>query len=118
VFGLTAQTKVFIRAGATDGRYGLEALRGLVIKSMRQEITTGVLFCFANKARNRIRLLWSDGTGFFLATKRIEGSTFNFPKDAAAAKTMTFAQLEAMLRGVHFTRLPNGARLSNRGYRR
>lgn len=30
MFGLSEQTRVFLKTGATDGRLGLDALRGLV----------------------------------------------------------------------------------------
>jgi hypothetical protein len=30
MFGITSETRVFLRTGVTDGRLGVEALRGLV----------------------------------------------------------------------------------------
>lgn len=121
MFGLTPDTKVFIRTGATDGRYGIEALIGVVHRVIRQEVKAGYLFCFANKARNRAKLLWAEEQAFWLATKRVEEKPFDFPRDGAAAKTMTFKQLEALLSGARFVRLPDGTRTPykpNRGYRR
>jgi transposase len=119
MFGLTPDTKVFVKTGATDGRYGIEALIGLVVKVMRQQVSGGYLFCFANRARNRIRLLWADGDAFWLATKRFEKGTVDFPRDDAAAKVMSFSKLEALLSGARFTRLPDDPRPpSNGGYRR
>lgn len=111
MFGITPDTRVFVKTGVTDGRLGYEGLRGLTVKVIEQSPLSGHLFCFCNGARNRIRLLWFDGTGFFLATKRIERGTFDFPKNEMAVARMNLAQLQALMKGVEFTR-PNG------GYRR
>jgi transposase len=125
MFGLTPETRVFIKTGATDGRFGIEALVGLVTRVIHQEVKDGYLFCFANKARTRIKLLWTEGEAFWMATKRVEEKPFDFPRDGAAVKAMTFKQLEAILSGVRFVRLPDGTRRphsskrdSNGGYRR
>lgn len=107
MFGLNPDTRVFVKTGVTDGRLGYEGLRGLAVKVLEQSPLSGHLFCFCNAARNRIRLLWWDGTGFFVATKRIERGTFDFPKNEMAVARMNTAQLHALLKGIEFTR-PNG----------
>jgi transposase len=71
MFGLSEQTRVFVKPGATDGRLGLDALRGLVTHVLKQEVLSGSLFTFCNQRRNRIRCLFFDGSGFWLATKRL-----------------------------------------------
>jgi transposase len=111
VFGITNQTRVYLRTGVTDGRLGYEGLRGLTVKVIQKDPLGGHLFCFCNGARNRIKFLWWDGTGFFIAAKRLPRGTFDFPKNPNAVAQMSIAQLQVLLRGVEFTR-PNG------GYRR
>jgi len=110
MFGITNQTRVYLRTGATDGRLGYEGLRGLTVKVIREEPQAGHLFCFCNAARNRIKFLWFDGTGFFIAAKRLGRGRFDFPQTSGAVAQMSTAQMQ-LLRGVEFTR-PNG------GYRR
>ena len=107
MFGITSNTKVYLRTGATDGRYGWEALRGLTVKVIRQEPMSGHIFCFCNAARNRLRLLWWDGTGYWLATKILARGTFDFPRTPGDAPRMSQAQLAVLLKGVEFHR-PNG----------
>lgn len=112
MFGLTNQTRVYLRSGITDGRLGYNGLRALTVHALKADPQAGHLFCFCNRARNRIKFLWYDGTGFFIAAKRLARGTFDFPKTQnAAAAEMSAAQLQILLRGVEFTR-PNG------GYRR
>ena len=93
MFGLSEQTRVFVKPGATDGRLGLDALRSLVTHVLKQEVLSGSLFTFCNQRRNRIRRLFFDGSGFWLATKRLEGATYQWPKDPAAVMQMSVAQL-------------------------
>ncbi len=103
-------TRVFVKPGATDGRLGLDALRGLVTHVLKQEVLSGSLFTFCNQRRNRIRCLFFDGSGFWLATKRLEGATYQWPKDPAAVMQMSVAQLRLLLEGFELK--------SRRGWRR
>ena len=101
---------MFLRTGVTDGRLGIDALRGLVGKAMRLEVLSGVLFVFCNGRRNRIRCLLWDGSGFWLATKRVEQATFAWPRDGAQVRQMSLAQLRLLVDGFELT--------SRRGWRR
>ena len=84
MFGLSEQTRVFLKTGATDGRLGLDALRGLVSQALRQDALSGSIFAFCNRRRNRIRCLLFDGSGFWLASKRLERATECFVKHSVA----------------------------------
>ncbi len=110
MFGLSEQTRVFLKTGATDGRLGLDALRGLVSQVLRQDTLTGSIFAFCNRRRNRIRCLLFDGSGFWLAAKRLERATFQWPKDEVAVAQMSLAQLRLLLEGFELK--------SRRGWRR
>jgi transposase len=99
MFGLSEQTRVFLKTGITDGRLGFEGLRGLVSNVLRQDVLTGYLFAFCNRRRNRIRCLLWDGSGFWLATKRLDGATFDWPKDEVAVTQMSLVQLRLLLDG-------------------
>ena len=110
MFGLNEQTRVFLRTGVTDGRLGIDGLRGLVGKAMRQDFLAGALYVFCNGRRNRVRCLLWDGSGFWLATKRVERATFAWPRDEAQVRQMSLAQLRLLLDGFELT--------SRRGWQR
>ena len=110
MFGLNEQTRVFLRTGVTDGRMGIDALRGLVGKAMRQDVLAGALYVFYNGRRNRIRCLLWDGSGLWLTTKRVERATFAWPRDEAQVRQMSLVQLRLLLDGFGLT--------SRRGWRR
>jgi transposase len=110
MFWLSEQTRVFLKTGVTDGRLGIDALRGLVSQVLREDVLTGSLFAFCNGRRNRIRCLLFDGSGFWLASKRLERATFQWPKDEAAVAQMSLSQLRLVLEGFELR--------SRRGWRR
>src|SRR5687768_5233461 len=108
MFGITAHTRVFIRCGITDGRLGWEGLKAITVKVIQSDPMCGHLFVFCNRARNRAKLLWWDGTGFFLAAKRMRRGHFDFPQTPNAVSAMSLAQLTILLKGVEFTEPAKG----------
>jgi transposase len=99
MFGLSEQTRVYLRPGITDGRLGADGLRGLVSQELGQDVMDGSVFVFCNRRRNRISCLLWDGSGIWLARKCLERGTFNYPRDAAAVSQMSLAQLRLLLDG-------------------
>lgn len=85
LFTVPADTRVFLRIGVTDLRLSFEGLRLLAINVIKEEATSGALFVFCNRARNRARCLFWDGSGLWVATKRLETGTFDWPKGSGAA---------------------------------
>ena len=115
MFGLTNETRVYVKTGVTDGRVGFEGLRSLVSKVIAQDVRAGHLFAFCNRRENRVRLLWHHAGGLYLATKRLDRGTVNWPRDAAAAVCMSAAQLQMLLQGAQFT--PAGETTARRYWR-
>jgi len=100
MFGLRAGTQVYVRPGVTDLRLHYEGLRALVVEVIRAEPLAGHLFCFCNRARNRVRCLIWDGSGFWVCTKRLERATFDWPRSDEAALKMSVTQLELLVSGL------------------
>src|SRR5690606_37282015 len=102
MFGITSQTRFYIRCGVTDGRLGWEGLKAITVEAIQQEPMSGHVFVFCNRARNRMKLLWWDGTGYYLAAKRMRRGHFDFPRTPDAVSRMSPQQLDILLRGVDF----------------
>ena len=71
---------------------------------------SGALFVFGNRRRNRIKLLYFDGTGVCVLAKRLEQERFYWPQSAGEAKAklrLAPQTLQLLLDGVD---LKDGAR--------
>jgi transposase len=99
VLGLTRETRVFLRTGVTDLRLSFEGLKNLVVNVIREQPTSGAVFAFCNRAKNRVKCLYWDGSGLWVAAKRIERGTLAWPKNEAAVARMNGAQLRLLLDG-------------------
>ena len=69
---LGAATRVYLAAGATDLRKSFEGLSGLVRHRLKEDPLSGHLFVFANRGRNRVKVLYWDGSGLWVCAKRLE----------------------------------------------
>jgi transposase len=80
--------KVFIALDPIDMRAGINTLHALVAAKLNEDARDGALFAFTNKARRLIKVLYWDGTGMWMMTKRLEQGTFYWPRatDAQQAK--------------------------------
>src|ERR1700751_5659764 len=67
VLGLGAATRIYLAAGATDMRKGFEGLYGLVRDRLLCDPLSGHIFLFSNAQRNRLKLLFYDGSGYGFA---------------------------------------------------
>jgi transposase len=74
--------KVFIALEAVDLRAGVNTLHALVAEKLKEDTRSGALFVFTNKRRRLIKVLYWDGTGLWLMSKRLEEGTFFWPRAA------------------------------------
>ena len=103
MISLAHAVRVFLHAPATDLRKGFDALSGLVTTSFGQELTSGHLFLFVNRRRDRLKILYWDRDGLAIWYKRLETpGTFQLPASArdAAAIEMSPTQLALILSGI------------------
>jgi transposase len=80
VFGLGAATRIYLAVGATDMRKGFNGLYGLVRDRLQEEPLSGHVFLFCNAPRNRLKLLFWDGSGLWVCAKKLEKGTFRWPE--------------------------------------
>jgi transposase len=79
MFGLGPATRIYLAAGATDMRKGFEGLYGLVRDRLLCEPLSGHVFLFSNAQRNRLKVLFYDGSGLWVCAKRLERGRFRWP---------------------------------------
>jgi transposase len=102
----TASLRVFVAVAPVDFRRGFDGLVGHVRGVLQREVLEGGLFVFTNQRRNRLRLLWWDGSGLWLATKRLERNAFDWPRGEGAMLTLRSDQLTALVAGLQVREKP------------
>ena len=103
MISLPHPVRVFLDTPATDLRKGFDALSGLVTTAFGQDPTSGHLFLFVNRRRDRLKILsWDHGDGLAIWYKRLERGSFQLPsapRDAVSIE-MTATQLSLILSGI------------------
>lgn len=99
MFAWGPATRIYLAAGATDMRKGFDGLFGLARDRLELEPLSGHVFVFANAQRNRLKLLFWDGSGLWVCAKRLERGRFWWPKAGSEAKVVLSAEELAMLIG-------------------
>ena len=95
--------RVFLHAPPTDLRKGFDALSGLVIAAFSQDPTSGHLFLFVNRRRDRLKILYWDRDGLAIWYKRLETpGSFQIPVAPRnpVSIEMTPTQLALILSGI------------------
>lgn len=96
MLSFTGSLKIFIALEPCDMRKGFEGLTGLVAETLKEDLRSGALFVFSNKRHTRLKVLYFDGTGLWLMTKRLEEGTFSWPKSGEIAGTKMQLAPEAL----------------------
>jgi transposase len=76
VIGLSRGLSVFAFTESVDMRKSFNTLSALVVEQMKRELLTGDLFLFVSQDRKRAKVLYFDGTGLCLWSKRLEKGKF------------------------------------------
>ena len=97
MLGLGAATRIYLAAGATDMRKGFEGLYGLVRHRLLCDPLSGHIFVFANAQRNRLKLLFYDGSGLWVCSKRLEKGRFRWPEAGSGPSKLLLSHAELAL---------------------
>lgn len=72
--------KIFVALEPCDMRKSFNGLYAIAEQQLREDPKRGAVFVFCNKKRDRLKLLYWDGTGLWVLAKRLEKGTFSWPK--------------------------------------
>lgn len=106
MLGWGPATKIYLATGATDMRKGFDGLYGLVRDRLQLEPLSGHLFLFSNAQRNRLKLLFWDGSGLWVCAKRLERGRFGWPPPVAGQVKVVLSheELALLLGGIELAR--------------
>jgi transposase len=93
-------TRVWLAAGTTDMRRGMNGLALQVQETLKQDPHAGDLYVFRGRRGDLLKILWHDGVGMSLYAKRLEQGRFIWPSSNDGTASVTAAQLGYMLEGI------------------
>ena len=97
---VTASTKVRLACGVTDMRKGFAGLSALAKTVLRRDPYSGHLFVFRSSRGDLRKVIWWDGQGAYLFSKRLERGRFVWPSAAGGKLVIGAAQLAMLLEGI------------------
>ena len=99
---LPASVRVYLASAPCDMRRSFDGLHALVSGTMQLDAFGGHLFVFANRQRNRVKILYWDRDGFAVWAKRLEEGTYAMPFTGSGElrREITTQELGALLSGI------------------
>ena len=88
--------KIFVAVEPCDMRKGFNGLHAMASERLGEDPQQGALFVFINRRHNRIKILYFDGTGLWVMTKRLEQGTFSWPKSVEPGTAKLSIRPEAL----------------------
>ena len=88
--------KIFLAVEPCDMRKSFNGLTEIALGHLEETLAREALFVFTNKRKNRIKLLYFDGSGLWVAAKRLEEGTFSWPPPSQTNQTKIKLAPEAL----------------------
>ena len=92
-----ASFKIYLALAPVDMRQQFNGLWAAAEHTLRIDPRQGAVFVFTNKKRDRIKILYWDGTGVWLLAKRLEKGRFNWPSGSEGASLALAPEALTML---------------------
>lgn len=80
MLSLSGSLKIYVALEPCDMRKSFNGLYTIAVEVLKEDPLQGAVFVFCNKRRNRLKLLYWDGSGLWVLAKRLEKGTFYWPK--------------------------------------
>ncbi|CAN2536343.1 hypothetical+protein [Methylocapsa aurea] len=115
MIGLRGDLKVLVTSRPIDFRRGVHGLVAMVAEALKADPYCGSVFVFRSKRKDRIKMIFWDGSGMILVTKWLEEGGFTFPPIQDGAVVLTATQLSVLIAGLDWTRVGRKAVKRPRG---
>ena len=97
--------RVLAATKPVDFRKGMDGLAALVKEHVKADPFSGVIYVFRAKRADRLKMIFWDGTGMVLVSKRLDEGKFKWPKIVDGVMRLTPAQFSTLLEGLDWTRM-------------
>jgi transposase len=95
-----AATRIFAATGATDMRLSFNGLYALAAGKLQQNPQSGHLFLFANKRRDRMKILFFDGNSLWVCARRMEQGRLHWPVSEDGRAQLTREEFALLIGGI------------------
>jgi transposase len=101
-----AAIKIYVALAPVDMRKQYDGLWAAAQAQLGEDPKGGAVFCFTNRERTRLKLLYWDGTGVWVLAKRLEAGRFSWPEPSERKAKLALAPeaLALLLGGVDLKR--------------
>jgi transposase len=100
-----AEMQVLVATKPVDFRKQADGLAAIVQAALGADPFCGAVYVFRSKRMDRVKLLWWDGSGICLMTKRLESGQFRWPPIEDGMLKLSAVQLSALLEGGERSRV-------------
>jgi transposase len=83
--------KIVVALEPCDMRKSFNGLSAIAAEYLKEDPYDGTLFVFTNKRRNRLKILYGDGSGLWVLNKRLEVGTFSWPTSSTSEKKLSLS---------------------------
>lgn len=106
MIGFPASVRIFLAVEPVDMRKQFNGLWSAAATQLGEDPKSGAIFAFTNRDRSRLKLLFWDGTGVCVLSKRLEQGRFSWPLPAGSSRklSLTPEALSLILSGIDLKR--------------
>lgn len=97
MLGLPISLKIYLAVELIDARKQFDGLWAVAQHRLKENPREGALFVFTNKRRNRLKMLYWDGTGPWVFAKRLERGKLSWPLGSNRCKLSLSPEALTML---------------------
>lgn len=97
MLGFPSALKVYLAVEPVDMRKQFNGLWALAEGKLQEDPRKDALFVFVNKTRDRLKMLYWDGTGAWVLAKRLEKGRFSWPPGGDGGKLALAPEALTML---------------------
>ncbi len=105
MLSVPAGVSIWLVAGLTDMRRGIDGLSALVQTQLSGRCALRAALHLQGASRGSVKILWADADGLCLLYKRLNRGRFPWTHAADGAVLLTGAQLSALLEGIDWRRV-------------
>jgi transposase len=100
MLNVSGATRVLVATTPVDLRGSFNRLYGLVVEHLHGDPLSGNLFLFTNRRRNRLKILFWDGSGLCVYAKRLENGRFTWPVSESGQVSLRGEEFSALIHGL------------------